>query len=506
MLRVGRKLALGSSVNSTYFIATAAASFLITPFLVRRLGDHRYGVWTLVVVFTESYSILELGLSSAVGRFMAGALGTGDQDRSNAIFNTSLLIFGSGGVLALLISILAAAFTPLIVHNPQDAITFREAVLILGLNVALNFPLRVYRGILQAHLRFVTIVCIDLLYLFLRTSLAVGFVLMGYRVVGLATATLLALAPSLFLYPYFVSRDLPFLRLSADQWQPPLAKDLFSYGLYSFLGYLGAVLRSRSNPFIVSSFLGITMVTHFRLAGMAAGYYGEFVTALIGVFQPLLSQQQGTGNLLAMRQTTLFATKIGLCISGFFAFGAIAFGKVFLARWVGYAYLDAYPCMVLLVLSQALQLSQRPSTYAIFAVARHQFFGALLVMEGVANVLLSLLLVRRWGLTGIGWGVFIPIAVSKLVVQPIYACRVTGLDYPEYMRTVAAASVKVLLCLVIPGLIIFHLARPDYKSMLLLAAISLILYGVPVFTTVLNRNESQILRRSILPGWAGGTD
>lgn len=507
MLRVGRKLALGSSFNSTYFLATAAASFLITPFLVRRLGDHRYGVWTLVVVFTESYNILELGLSSAVGRFMAGALGAGDQERGNLIFNTSLIIFGSGGILALLVSLVAAALTPVIVHNTQDAIVFREAVLILGLNVALNFPLRVYRGSLQAHLRFVTVVCIDLVYLALRTSLAVGFVLLGYRVVGLATATLVALVPSLFLYPYFVSRDLPFLRLSIGQWRPNLAKDLFSYGLYSFLGFLGGILRSRANPFIVSSFLGITMVTHFRLAGMASGYYGEFVTALIGVFQPLLSQQQGTGNLTAMRQTTLFATKIALCISGFFAFGAIALGKVFLARWVGQAYLDAYPCMVLLVLTQALQLSQRPSTYAIFAVARHQFFGVLLVMEGVANILLSLLLVRHWGLTGIGWGVFLPIAVSKLVVQPIYACRVTGLDYSEYIRTMAAASVKVLLCMVIPGLIIFHLAKPDYKSMLLLAVLSLILYGVPVISTVLNRSESQLLRRSILPSWApGGSD
>jgi O-antigen/teichoic acid export membrane protein len=504
MVRVGRKLALGSCFNSTYFLATAAASFLITPFLVRRLGDHHYGIWTLVVVFTEYYNVLELGLSSAVGRFMAGALGAGEKDRSNAIFNTSLFVFSAGGVLALLLSILAAALTPVVVRNAQDANVFREAVVILGLNVALNFPLRVYRGVLQAHLRFVTVVCIDLVYLLLRTSLTVGFVLMGYRVVGLAAATLVALVPSLFLYPYFVSRDLPFLRLSVRQWRPALVRDLFSYGLYSFLGFLGGVLRSKTQPFIVASFLGVATVTHFRLAGMASGYYGELVTALIGVFQPLLSQQEGAGDLLAMRRTTLFATKIALCVSGFFAFGAIAFGKMFLARWVGHAYLDVYPCMVLLVLSQALAVSQRPSTYAIFAMARHQFLGVLLVMEGVASIILALVLVRHWGLTGVGWGVLIPMAISKLVVQPLYACRVTGLDYLEYIRSVATASVKVALSLVVPALIIFELARPDYKSMLLLAAVSLILYSVPVITTVLNRSESQLLRRSILPGWGVG--
>jgi O-antigen/teichoic acid export membrane protein len=231
------------------------------------------------------------------------------------------------------------------------------------------------------------------------------------------------------------------------------------------------------------------------------------VAALIGVFQPLLSQQEGAGNLLAMRKTTLFATKIALCIAAFFAFGAIALGKVFLARWVGPAYLDAYPCMVMLVLSQALAVSQRPSTYAIFAVARHQFLGMLLVAEGVANIILSLLFVRHWGLTGVGWAVLVPIACSKLIVQPIYACRVTGLSYPEYMRTLVVTLVKVLLALVVPSLIMFELAKPDYKSMLLLGAISLVLYSVPVMVTVLNRSESQLLMRSILPAWAvRGTD
>jgi O-antigen/teichoic acid export membrane protein len=502
MARVGRKLALGSSFNSAYLLATAATSFFVTPFFVHRLGDHRFGIWTLVVVFTGAYDVLELGLSSAVGRFMAGALGAGDNDRSNAIFNTSLIVFGAAGVVALLVSIVAAAFTPIIVHNALDAAVFREAVLILGLNVALNFPLRVCRAVLQAHLHFANVVWVDMVYLFMRTSLAVGFVLLGYRVVGLALATLIAVIPSLFLYPYFISRNLPFLRLSAHQWHLSLAKDLFSYGLYTFLGFLGAFLRSKSNPFIVASFLGVTMVTHLRFAGMASTYYAELVTALISVFQPLLSQQQGTGDLMAMRRTTIFATKIALCISAFFAFGAIGFGRLLLTRWVGQAYLDAYPCMVLLVLSQALAVSQRPSTYAIFAVARHQFLGYLIVMEGVANIILALLLVPHWRLTGVGCAVLIPIAVSKLVVQPIYACRVIGLSYRDYMRTVVVALVKVVLALVLPTLIVFRLARPDYKSVLFLGTVSLILYSLPVITTVLNRDESQLVMRTVLPAWA----
>ena len=502
MAKVGRKLALGSSFNSIYLLATAATSFFVTPFFVHRLGDHHFGIWTLVVVFTGAYDVLELGLSSAVGRFMAGALGAGDNDRSNAIFNTSLFVFSAAGVIALLVSAIAAAGTPLIVHNAQDAHVFREAVLLLGLNVAFNFPLRVCRAVLQAHLHFVQVVSIDLVNLFLRTSLAVGFILLGYKVVGLALATLLAVIPSLFLYPFLIWKHLPFLRLSSQQWHVGLAKDLFSYGLYTFLGFLGAFLRSKSNPFIVASFLGVIMVTHMRFATMASTYYGELVTALIGVFQPLLSQQQGAGNLLAMRKTTMFATKIAVSIAAFFAFGAIGFGRVLLTRWVGQAYLDAYPCLVLLVLAQALAVSQRPSTYALFAVARHQFLGYLVVMEGIGNIILALLLVPRLGLTGVGCAVLIPIAVSKLIVQPIYACRATGLSYPDYMQTLVVALAKISAALVLPTLIVVKLARPDYKSILFLGTLTLVLYSLPVIATVLTRDEGQLVIRTILPARA----
>ena len=106
-----------------------------------------------------------------------------------------------------------------------------------------------------------------------------------------------------------------------------------------------------------------------------------------------------------------------------------------------------------------------------------------------------------------GWAVLVPIAYTKPLVQPVYACRVTGLSYPEYMWTLSVTVFKVLLALVVPALMMFKLAKPDYKSMLLLGAISLVLYSVPVMVTVLNRRESQLLMRSILPAWAvGGTD
>jgi O-antigen/teichoic acid export membrane protein len=255
MSTVGRKLALGSSLNSLYLVATALISVLIMPFVVHSLGDRLYGIWALAAAVISYYNVLELGLSSAVGRFVAGALGSGDKQQLNRVYNTSLLVFTLIGLTALVISVAAAPASTLFIKNPLDAPIFWRAILILGASLAIGFPMRVLKGVLEADLRFGPSAGIDLLGLLLRTALLIVFIKMGAKVVGLAWATLLANLPALILYPYFVRRNLPALHFSRSFWTLSTSKDLFSCSIISFIAQAGGLLRNFS-PFIVASFLG----------------------------------------------------------------------------------------------------------------------------------------------------------------------------------------------------------------------------------------------------------
>jgi O-antigen/teichoic acid export membrane protein len=73
--------------------ATVLVSFLMVPFVVHRLGDRMYGIWALVSTFISYYGLMDLGLSTAVARFLAGAAGTHDNARFNRMFNTALRLY-----------------------------------------------------------------------------------------------------------------------------------------------------------------------------------------------------------------------------------------------------------------------------------------------------------------------------------------------------------------------------------------------------------------------------
>src|ERR1700688_3717326 len=100
MSSVEQRLALGSTLRVVSLVATALLSLVMMPFVVRSLGDRMYGMWSLVATLVGYYGLLDLGLSAAVSRYLAAALGVGDEDQCNRVFNTSLRIFSAlGGVV-----------------------------------------------------------------------------------------------------------------------------------------------------------------------------------------------------------------------------------------------------------------------------------------------------------------------------------------------------------------------------------------------------------------------
>ena len=86
-----KKLAFGSMLGVANHFATIIIALFLMPFVVYSLGDRIYGFWTLASAFIGYYGLLDLGLSSAIGRFIAGAIGAGDIGSGFASRTTSTM-------------------------------------------------------------------------------------------------------------------------------------------------------------------------------------------------------------------------------------------------------------------------------------------------------------------------------------------------------------------------------------------------------------------------------
>jgi O-antigen/teichoic acid export membrane protein len=500
MSHSARKLASGSMLRFLNLAGTSLVSILIMPFVVRTLGDRMYGVWALVATLIGYYGVLDLGLAKATSRYLAGALGSNDQEECNRVFNTGLRLYLGVGGLVLAATMMGALLAPLFCRNPQDASLFAKLIVILGLNLALQFPLRIFIGALEGHLRFDRTASLDLLTLVLRTALIILVLKAGYGVESLAWVTFLSCLPSAAFTVYFTRQELPFLRCNLkNYWRRETARMLFSYSLYSFIAHMADILRFQVDNLVVAGVVGLAAVTHYSVGGKLARTYMDIVLALLGVFISVFSRKEGARDYEGLRRTFLFATRLSVCLSSFVGFGMVVWSRPFIERWMGPSYLDGYTCLAALVPGTMVGLWQSPSVSLMYGVSKHKFLAVSSAIEGIVNLALSIVLARKYGIVGVALGTTLPLLASKILVQPVYVCRIAGIGYLDYLRRVGRTLLSVIVALILPSLLTVKFVAPNYKMLGLVATASALAYAVTLWRLEFSPSETNLLWQVIWP-------
>src|SRR5262249_4525856 len=174
-VRPSRSLAVGAATNWAAFAATLAVGFFLAPYLVRSLGDARYGVWCVVESILAYFTLFDLGIAACLVRFVAKHHATGERGELNRIGSACLgLVLRSGcGVLSL-----GGAITPFAAPGlerklgaPGDVLPF---MLLMLANLAITLPLSVFPSILDGLQRFGAKSVVRLVCLVLRVGGIVG--------------------------------------------------------------------------------------------------------------------------------------------------------------------------------------------------------------------------------------------------------------------------------------------------------------------------------------------
>ena len=115
-------------------------AFALTPFVLHRLGDTRYGVWMLVMSITGYYGLLDLGFRSGLTQYLTRYLATEDYDRMNVCASTAIAILGTlGGGVGLASLVIAWLATVLFTLVPGTQHEVSACVLVIGASTALQF-------------------------------------------------------------------------------------------------------------------------------------------------------------------------------------------------------------------------------------------------------------------------------------------------------------------------------------------------------------------------------
>lgn len=475
-------------------ILTIAVSFFMMPFVIRSIGDRWYGLWILAATFIGYYGFFDFGLSTANERFISRALGTNDHTEINKIFNTSLLLFFFAGLLTLVFSVTVAILSGYMVDDPVDIQIFRIVILIFGLDVAISFPVRAFNGYLYAHVRYDVVNIIDIIKLLLRTAFFVAALLRGHGIVALA---IIAFFTNLLQYLAtiaFVLKQYPELQLNLKSYTRKRIRPLFNYSIYSFIISIANQLRFHVDAFVITAYLGLAMVTHYNVGSRIVGYYLILINNAIALVMPVFSKFEGQKNYGKIREIFLFVSKINIAASIFLGGSLLIYGEAFILRWMGEAYIDSYTVLSVLTIGMLASTSQITSLTLLFGLSKHKGYAIMALSEGLVNLVLSLILVRRYGILGVAVGTTIPMLVTSIFILPVYATRVIRIKLVNYLR---AVFVAILLGAGIQSanwLVVRNLIMPSYANIVELGLCTSFVFITANLFILFNKEERKYFR------------
>jgi O-antigen/teichoic acid export membrane protein len=115
------------------------------------------------------------------------------------------------------------------------------------------------------------------------------------------------------------------------------------------------------------------------------------------------------------------------------------------ARYVPHS----YPVLVVMIIPFALMLAQAASTRILFGLGKHQTMASITVIEGIANLILSIALVRPLGIVGDALGTAIPLSFTCLVFLPRHLKKQIGVPVGTFLRE--AYTLPILLTVPLVG-------------------------------------------------------
>lgn len=436
--------------------------FAVTPVLIRGLGDEAYGLWVLGFSVLSYFAIFDLGMQTAVLRFVARASGERDREALNEVLLSALLVSSGVALLVLGLTPVLAWTLPEFLRLGRDFTTsFRWLLGLLGVSVAAEFITRVLGNYLCGLSRFDLYNIARVATAGLRATLFVVTINLGYGMVELGVAALVSGVLVLPLHAWLVRQADPALSLRGVRPQRSRLRDLMAFGGVSALITTGNYLRFHINVAIVARILTVGLITPFSVAAQIAEYFRSIVIAamspLITVFSRLESRRDGMVMCRALLlRATRFMALLCLLIGSLLTLD----GEILIRLWVGERFLPSYSVLVILTAAYVVMLAQAPSHCLLYAVGKHRAMAGWTLAEGAANLVLSVYLGGRYGTVGVALGTAIPMAVNAIFVQPWYVLRLAGLRPLTYVgqafvRPAAVGAIFLALCGAIP------LDRPD---------------------------------------------
>ncbi|HYM25819.1 MAG TPA: oligosaccharide flippase family protein [Vicinamibacterales bacterium] len=464
---------------------------LLLPFNIRHLGQSAYGLWMLTASMMAYFSVLDLGFGGSMVKFIAMYRARRDAKSLNEIASTLFVIFGVCGLVAYAIFVALALNIGRVFNlTPDQMDTGRSLLLIVGVYVSLGFPFSVFGGVINGFQRYDLNNAVGIASSLVVAAVNVAMLLSGATLVQLVAATTVVRILAYFVYRLNAYLVFPPLSLRPSLFRWSRVHELTAFSVYVAIIDWSNKLNYSIDAFVIGAFLSPAAVAIWTVPQRIAEGLQRLTNQLNGVLFPLVvdSDVQRPDRLRAI---LVHGTRLSLAGAMPLAAALFLLAAPLIRAWVGPRFDDSIAVAEILIVVVAIRVGNATATTLLKGAGRHRLLSWANAGAAVANLALSLLWIRRYGLVGQAMGTLVPVAATSIFVLWPAACRRVGLGVIEAARLAVWPTVwptAVMALVIIP-------LREAVPSRLIgvaaLGAVGALCYAVTFLAFAITRSERE---------------
>jgi len=469
---------------------------LYTPWMVQKIGQSQYGLYTLANSLITLF-LVDFGLSMATSRYVSKYRAEGNQEKVNEFLGAVYKLYLAITCVIFLVLLVLYFFIDVIYAQltVEEIRQFKVVYLISAGFAVLNFPFITFNGILTSYEKFIQLKLADVLY---RVGLVVSTVIalmLGYGLYALVTLHA-AVGLLVTLYKFVVIKKTIPVRVDFKPRGRGIYKEIFSFSIWVTLSTLAQRLIFNVTPSILGVVAGSAAIAVFGIVTTLESYIYTIITAMNGMFLPRISaivveDEKKLAPLMMKVGRFLYAVN-GLIVVGF-----TVVGRDFIRLWLGAEYLQAYWCLILVIVPGLFYNSLQIANTTMIAIKKVNVQAKVVVVTGVINVMLSFPLSYRYGALGACLSIFVAYMVRAIILNIIYF-KMPQFEMSRFFKKCYLKMSGPVLAAIAVGIGMDSLVGAGGWGCFLFKSVLIIgIYFVFLFAIGLNGAEKQALFRVV---------
>jgi O-antigen/teichoic acid export membrane protein len=383
-------------------------NFFLFPFIVRKIGLEASGIWILVQSLIGYFGLLDVGVGPSLIKYIAQYEADKDQKSINRQIISSIFVF-------LMIGIVGAAGLTIIgryflgyFHIDQSLFAqAQSAVYLTAILMLINFPMGVVRNILAGYQKYDKTAISEIIRGAIGAILTIILLVRGGNLIQLILAGFAGNVAGWLMSFWFIFKETKvsfhpkFLNKKA-------IKSIFHFGGVVFVINMCTLIIYRIDQLVITYFLGPGFVTFYEAPSKLYRITSQIPTLLVAPILPASSELHTKKDYFRLQELSFRSTKYILALFLAMTIPMVIVGRQILNIWMGPDFGPYVVVLWILIIHIAININYSAIGQVILGMDKARFLLWYNISLAVMNFILSIILVRYYGVVGVALGTTIP--------------------------------------------------------------------------------------------------